>query len=164
MVEIYGLRCPETNRIRYIGKANDSAKRLKTHLSGAKNHNTPVCNWISKLVANGLTPIVVVIHKCDDDMWEAYERAAISIARELIPDLLNIADGGNEPRRTRNNTPHCELSSGVDHNRIWNIRRMLALNMNFFKKRGMTETYNRLAAKMKDYPLAFGRLSKLDYI
>ena len=49
-VEIYALLCPNTKDVRYIGKANDSEKRLKSHIRDSRRRNTPVYCWIKKLL------------------------------------------------------------------------------------------------------------------
>lgn len=93
--EIYGLYCPTTGALRYIGKANNAQKRLKSHLRDAKRRNTPVCQWIVSLVKQGLCPRMEVLVSSAD--WVADERAEIRKARESGAELLNLAPGGNQP-------------------------------------------------------------------
>lgn len=96
-VEIYALRDPRDGSIRYIGKANDAEKRLKSHLRDARRRDTPVYRWIRLLGNVGMQPTLEVIDRPAADMWEASERRHIIEARERGDRLLNVADGGDEP-------------------------------------------------------------------
>lgn len=93
--EIYALIDPRDGAIRYIGKANDSAKRLKSHIRDARRRRTPVYDWLNKLMAMGLAPSVVILETCED--WIEAEKRHIAQARAQGMRLLNVAEGGNEP-------------------------------------------------------------------
>lgn len=95
--EIYTLADPLSGEVRYIGKANNSAARLKSHLRDAHVRKTPVYAWIRKLAESGLVPIISIIEKCPHHEWELRERAAIEVARSVSIRLLNVADGGALP-------------------------------------------------------------------
>lgn len=88
---IYALLDAEGN-VRYIGKANNPAKRLASHMRDSKRRNTPLYAWIRK---HGLPKMVVLIHNCDN--WKDAEIKAISDARASGANLLNLARGGDEP-------------------------------------------------------------------
>src|ERR1700753_3270619 len=96
-VEIYALRDPETNEIRYIGKANNSQARLKSHLRDARTRRTPVYSWINSLLRRGLSPDMIVLETCGPDVWKEREIALIAQYRAASSRLLNVADGGDEP-------------------------------------------------------------------
>lgn len=81
-VEIYALLDPRDGAIRYIGKANDSAKRLKGHMRDARRRVTPVYNWINALAKMGLTPGMTVLLTPNVEEWPATERAAIPDRQE----------------------------------------------------------------------------------
>lgn len=98
MVEIYALHDPDTNEIRYIGKANNAQKRLKSHILD-RRHNRPVCQWVKSLVENGKAPVVRVLETVPADQWEEAERRLIAAHRKTC-DLLNLADGGAMPSQT----------------------------------------------------------------
>lgn len=100
MTQIYALTDPVTGEIRYIGKANDAAKRLKSHLRDACRRRTPVYAWVRKLVAAGQAPGLVVLAECAPEQWQELEVALIAEHRRG-GRLLNVADGGEEP--------HCPL-------------------------------------------------------
>lgn len=90
---IYGLRCPLTGLIRYIGKCDDPKTRLPGHLSDSeKNHRT---NWIASLKARKLKPTLEVIAEVASDTWEFWERSYIRAYRQLGFDLVNSTDGGD---------------------------------------------------------------------
>jgi hypothetical protein len=98
--EIYALKDPDNGQIRYIGKANNSAKRLQSHFRDAKRRNTPVYCWIRKLLIAGKTPQLEVLLVCQKDAWPQYERSLIAEYRASGSRLLNVADGGDEPAIT----------------------------------------------------------------
>jgi hypothetical protein len=92
---IYVLADPVTRAIRYVGKANDPDKRLASHLRDARTRNRPVCNWIAKLMGQGLQPIMEVLLPDVED-WRAAEVLAIERCRAAGHDLLNLAKGGDD--------------------------------------------------------------------
>lgn len=103
-VEIYGLFDPVTDELRYIGKANDSAQRLRGHLRDSKRKDLPISRWIRKLSVSGSMPVVRVLSRVDASIWQETERKAIAEARSSGIRLLNVADGGEQPycdRETR---------------------------------------------------------------
>lgn len=97
MAEIYGLVDPRDGEIRYIGKADCAAKRLKSHMRDSRRRNTPVYCWIRKLVDLEMMPLIVVIDTVPDHEWMDAERRIIAVARARNLKLLNLADGGNMP-------------------------------------------------------------------
>jgi len=101
VTEIYGLHCPDTGALRYIGKANCSNARLKSHLGACKRGRTPVRIWLASLLADGKLPILRVLETIPAEQWELAERAAIKNARDGGADLLNVAKGGNQPEPIR---------------------------------------------------------------
>lgn len=104
-VQIYALCCPDTGRVRYVGKANDAVKRLVTHIRDSRRRNTPVCCWIRSLHAAGKAPALHVLASTWD--WQATERAIIAQFRGE-GSLLNVADGGDQPECP----PHVRSANG----------------------------------------------------
>jgi len=95
---IYALLCPDTRAVRYIGKANDPARRLKTHIRDARRRRTPVYLWLRRLHAEGKAPILEIIETCPPADWPARERHWIETYRQREDGLmLNRAEGGDEP-------------------------------------------------------------------
>jgi hypothetical protein len=129
MAEIYGLFDPETGALRYIGKANNSAKRLKQHLREYRRSKTPVYAWIGKLVRKGLSPEMRVLETADD--WREAERRLIADARARGVRILNVADGGDEPgcsleTRQANGRRLVERIRTDEHfRRMWHLKREL---------------------------------------
>lgn len=95
---IYGLVDPRTGLVRYIGKANDPAERLKGHIRDARRHSRPVSLWIRELLESSLRPEVRVLEVAED--WQEAERRLIAVSRARGDALLNLAAGGNQPFAT----------------------------------------------------------------
>lgn len=95
-VEIYEILDPRDGSVRYIGKANDAAKRFKQHLRESR-YRTPLYDWIAKLRSDGLVPSFRVARTCADAAWRECEKEAIANARSEGVRLLNLAAGGDEP-------------------------------------------------------------------
>ena len=56
---IYGLKCPEKEIIRYVGKSKKPKSRYSAHLSHTKAKrydNIHLYRWIAKLLKNNLKP------------------------------------------------------------------------------------------------------------
>jgi hypothetical protein len=92
---IYGLTCPTTGDVRYIGKAACVKRRYRAHMRETRRR-TPVYDWIAALRGYGLTPGCVVLAEGVSD-WREVERRLIAEARARGDRLLNLADGGDEP-------------------------------------------------------------------
>lgn len=89
---IYGLRCPLTGLIRYIGKCDDPKTRLLAHLRDPeKNRRT---NWLASLKSQGLKPALEIVAEVAHNNWEFWERSYIRAYRCLGFDLANSTDGG----------------------------------------------------------------------
>lgn len=109
---IYGLFCPDTGALRYVGKANKPAKRLATHIRESRRRKTPVACWVAKLASEGKTPVMRVLEAgCSD--WEGAERRLIAHHREQGAALLNVADGGARPKCSR----RTQSRNGLNYNR-----------------------------------------------
>lgn len=92
---IYALIDPRDGRVRYIGKAKDAQKRLKGHMRETRRRS-PLYSWIASLKKQGLQPSCEILLTCVGDWCEA-EKRLIAEYREKFSDLLNLADGGDEP-------------------------------------------------------------------
>lgn len=89
---IYALCEPGTTTVRYIGKSNDPAKRLKTHLqkSGSLKRGNKLGKWLLKVGV----PTLVILREVLVEDWEIAEERYIRIARGCGMDLVNSTDGG----------------------------------------------------------------------
>ena len=157
IVEIYSLSHPLTKEIRYIGKANNSKSRLKTHLSDSKRRNTPVYCWIRSLSKNGLIPELKVIEITDIDNWKLCETKQIEIHKNNGCKLLNIAKGGDEPfcdKKTRQANA-IKVANSIHSNpkskRLWELKQMIGCSLRWMRKTGRMKQHdsiiNRLASK-----------------
>jgi hypothetical protein len=164
-VEIYALTDPDTAAIRYIGKANNSAKRLKSHLRDARRRDTPLYRWIRELLVEGRVPGVIVLNSGSEGTWKAREREAIADARANGTDLLNVADGGDQPFcsyevRSENGRRVASLRTRTPRQaRIYALKRNLGQAL----KRGILSESNktkmRLAAQKA--PHIFGEWARI---
>jgi GIY-YIG catalytic domain-containing protein len=98
MIEIYGLCDPDTGELRYVGKAKNSQKRFKQHIS-ERRMKRPVYAWIRRLIADGKAPALKILETVEDCEWEFAERRLIAQYRKTC-NLLNLADGGAMPSQT----------------------------------------------------------------
>lgn len=96
-ITIYALCCPDIGEVRYIGKANDMEKRLKSHVADMGRRDYPLYRWMRKLNRECKLPVVKAISTACDATWQQEEIDAIRRARESGARLLNIADGGQSP-------------------------------------------------------------------
>ncbi len=89
---IYGLVCPISNEIRYIGKSDNPRKRLQEHLNERRHNHRG--NWIQGLRVQGLAPILIILEETDADLWQECERRHIAAARAQGYRLTNQTNGG----------------------------------------------------------------------
>jgi len=94
MVKIYGLVCPLSKEIRYVGKTKWSLKRrLKEHIRENKS-KTHKQKWINNLKSKELFPTIVLIENVNDVDWIEKEKFYIKLFKEKGFKLTNIAEGG----------------------------------------------------------------------
>jgi hypothetical protein len=92
---IYTLRDPETNQIRYVGKSNNISQRYKAHLNKARKHQTHKKNWIDSLKQKGLKPIIEIIDVVPIEDWVFWETFWISQCKTWGFNLVNHTSGGD---------------------------------------------------------------------
>lgn len=157
MASIYGL-FDKSGALRYIGKANDPAKRLGGHMRDSRRRNTPLYCWIRK---NG-QPEMRILHDCGEgEDWRNVERQLIADARADGAKLLNVADGGDEP--------YCPMEVRQENGRksagpngylsrvknepllglVHQIKRDFPAALRMFEKRGQQEAAERMRQRMK---------------
>lgn len=92
---IYGLSDPRTpDEVRYIGKANDPQKRLSNHVSARGRHRNHRTNWLNKLAADGVYPVIKIIDRVPVGEWQLMERYWIAMYRDAGYSLVNSTIGG----------------------------------------------------------------------
>lgn len=97
MVHIYGLVCPFSGEIRYIGKTiRNPIVRMRHHLAEArKKSSSHKLRWLRKCMESDLSPTVWVLEEVEEgDRWQDRERAWISRALNLGYQLVNQTKGG----------------------------------------------------------------------
>ena len=93
-MKIYGLVCPISKQIRYIGMTRHSLdKRLNEHIREGKS-KTHKQKWIKSLLKKELHPTIVLVSTADESNWIELERFYIKLFKENGFKLTNIADGG----------------------------------------------------------------------
>lgn len=93
---IYGLCCPDTQEIRYIGKANDPELRLRKHLqaAGLRPENYAQ-RWMAKLLRAGKKPALIYLRRiADHENWQEIERYEIAKGFSEGLRLTNTSAGG----------------------------------------------------------------------
>jgi predicted GIY-YIG superfamily endonuclease len=93
---IYSLSDPDTNEVRYIGKANNLKYRLWAHIHEAKHNlrNQHKCNWIKTLLDKDKKPVIDIIEEVSMDDWQAREIYWISQFTAWGFNLINKTKGG----------------------------------------------------------------------
>lgn len=94
---IYTLKDPRDQQIRYVGKANNISQRYKAHLNNSNNPTSHKNNWIALLKHLGLKPIMEIIEIVPIEEWIFWERYWISQFKTWGFDLTNHKDGGDGP-------------------------------------------------------------------
>lgn len=101
MAEIYWLLEPDTRKVRYVGCAADSAKRVRSHWRQRNSTGrNPVKDWLQSL---SQPPEFEVIQVVSNEQAQAAETYWIKLIRETSvgSDLLNVLDGRKMRPETR---------------------------------------------------------------
>jgi hypothetical protein len=92
---IYGLVCPVSGEIRYIGKSVRPQARFERHIRDAASQATYKDRWLTCLSAQGLRPSLRVICQIPDGVdWKDVERGYIAHGLRSGLRLTNTAAGG----------------------------------------------------------------------
>lgn len=94
-VYIYALRESGSDEVRYVGKTELPAERLRSHIVSGNVHSThPKERWIGRAVKSGRTIEMEIIEECDELDWE--ERETYWIAHHIAQgeSLTNKHPGG----------------------------------------------------------------------
>lgn len=97
-VNIYTLRDPITNEIRYIGKTSQSLdKRLCSHCTDFNlNRNVSYKNsWIKRLKTQNKRPIIELLDIVNEEDWQFWEKYWISQFKTWGFNLTNMTLGGD---------------------------------------------------------------------
>lgn len=92
---IYARLEPDSDEIRYVGKADDPQGRLMRHISRAKRQKNHCANWLRSLAARGLLPRTEIIAEVPVSEWQFWEKHFIKCFQDLGFDLVNATPGGD---------------------------------------------------------------------
>lgn len=93
---IYVLRCPQTNKIRYVGCTQFPAYRQREHcIYAIKEPKTKLQQWLCGLRSQGQKPVFEIVDSFQANILTAWKRGKeatwIQDCREQGCDLLNVA-------------------------------------------------------------------------
>jgi len=160
-INIYVLKHPITNEIRYVGKTKASLKkRLSQHISNVKyekkNHRK---FWIESLLKESLVPTIQLLESCDENNWKEREIYWIKHLKEQNYRLVNMTDGGETAsnnislimKNTWKNQEYREKHSGENHHmkKIENKLKVTGKNNGMFGKRHSTEALKKISESRK---------------
>jgi ribosome-binding protein aMBF1 (putative translation factor) len=118
---IYGLYCPITDNLHYVGKSSSYLTRPKEHLT--MSHSEKINEWVTHLNFLGYKPIIKILEECTETNIDERELAwikksadegcylfnsshntvnAVTLQKEYLledSDILNIGKTINEVRR-----------------------------------------------------------------
>ena len=94
---IYGLFHPQTNELRYVGKAVNGLRRAQRHNSPCElKYPSHKNNWIKNLHAKGLKPRAAVLVVCSSpEDCVCKEIQVIRLCRSAGARLTNMTNGGD---------------------------------------------------------------------
>jgi hypothetical protein len=97
MYNLYVLKDPTTDEVKYVGYTNRPKIRLWEHIRDAKkNVKTHKSNWIRKVLLDGKSPIMEVVKSVSD--LEQVKLEEINLIRDLKDKgfyLTNSTNGGD---------------------------------------------------------------------
>lgn len=93
MTTIYALHDPEDNGVRWVGRTQNMAVRLRAHMQPKVTETTPRAEWIRSLKAKGLQPVMRPLDRGRFGSVEACKRERHWITSLLASGepLLNVA-------------------------------------------------------------------------
>jgi DNA-binding XRE family transcriptional regulator len=86
---IYGLYCPFTNKLHYIGKSSSYMIRPLQHLNDS--HSEKINEWVQQLKFLNHKPIVKILEECTEENFNEKEKEWIKKSNEENCYLLNVA-------------------------------------------------------------------------
>src|SRR5574344_2667050 len=96
---IYGLCCPITNEVRYVGQTKSPKERYVAHIYSGVNN---IRKWVAELKQQGLKPYMKILDVFDKDDVSEEEKFYIS-------KYKNLLNNKNAPAVTAKNlTPYHE--------------------------------------------------------
>lgn len=148
-VVIYGLVHPMTGELRYIGKARDMRKRLLSHLSESRTRKRPINCWIAALAKKGLIPEIFEVSTADADQWAEEETHWIAYFRSVGANLLNLADGGDQPKPSKEQLKiNAATATAKRDPDIFRMKKFMEAGLRVIRKYGDQGMVERQEARM----------------
>jgi DNA-binding XRE family transcriptional regulator len=91
---IYGLYCPFTDNLHYVGKSSSGMARPKSHMTGL--HAKKIGEWVEQLKFLGYKPIIKILEECSKDNLLEKEKYWIQKSQKDGAYLLNIVHNKTE--------------------------------------------------------------------
>lgn len=154
-VAIYGLYCPVTGEIRYVGKSRNPKARFQQHISDRNRKRTPSACWIRSLVNRGMVPVMKIHCVVGFDEWEQAEIEEIAKQKSSGANLLNISIGGNHipmtaAKRVKNaSLMNSKRADTPEKRKLYELKREFGQLKYFFEKNGMTDALEKHKERMK---------------
>ena len=99
IVYIYGITCPKSKEVMYVGKTKNIVGRMRAHFSASRKTNPWNINainvWIKTFEHKKTKPNVVIICECFDFESSFLEKFWIKYYSSLNPMLLNSRHNPN---------------------------------------------------------------------
>jgi hypothetical protein len=93
---IYALVDSISNKLRYVGKADNPEQRLKRHLGKDIKDGTRRANWLLGLQNKGKKPLLIILERVCNLYWPFHERKWITYYKNMYPgQLTNATEGGD---------------------------------------------------------------------
>lgn len=151
--KIYGIVDPMTDKVIYIGKANNVQKRLKTHILDSKRRKTKLYQWMQDHIENNQQINIIELASSISDDWQSLEKQMISqYGCEGV--LLNMAKGGNQPigcpKANKLNAIKLNNKRAEDPlaKKIWEMKRDMARHLKRLSKSNQDQ-YKAIVVKLK---------------
>jgi hypothetical protein len=92
---IYALCDPDTEEIRYIGKANSIRRRYSDHINECKtSRKSHKISWIKSLLVKNKKPLIKILDEVPQDDWKLWEVHYIDLYKLKGANLTNLTEGG----------------------------------------------------------------------
>ena len=137
MTFIYALADPETDEIRYVGKADSVKERFTSHMREAKQGKlSHKCAWIRQVIEKQQIPKLIVLEEVSQNEWKKAEIYYIAEFRKLGHSLTNIAKGGEG------------FESGYVQDHLFRLKKFFGKRYNEAKNSKNFALMNRIATTM----------------
>lgn len=134
MTFIYALADPDTDEVRYVGKADSVKERYASHLREAKQGKQSYkCAWIRQILTKQQKPKLIILEEVSLEDWKKAEIYYIAEFKKLGHNLTNIAKGGEG------------FETGYVQDQLFRIKKYFGKRYNEAKKSKNYALMNRIA-------------------